>query len=152
MFFYMRIVAMEDEAFQKKGFVSVMSTGNFESDGQMDTYSLRTHVRELHKASVSLPGYTQCMHFCFPNLISISSFLLFSFARFTIAVCDNLMAVRYRIHKGTSECTLSLENLQIPDKILQVPPNKNVSASLRPLEFQCQSSPTHPRTMIITSR
>ena len=96
----MRMIGMEDEAFQKKGIVTVISNGDSDSAGHMDMYSLKTHVHEFAQALGGVPGKQECVHFCFSNMFSISSFLLFSLVRFSLAAMDKLIAVRMRIHKG----------------------------------------------------
>ena len=100
----MRMIGMEDEEFQKKGIVTVMSTGDSDNPLQMDMFGLKNHVHEVVRAfTEALPGNQRCVHFCFPNLFSLSSYLLFSVAHFAISTLDKLMAVRVRIHKGMSD-------------------------------------------------
>ena len=98
------MVAMEDESFQRKGMVCVLSNSDSEDVERIESsHKMNSSVKEMARLSEALPGYTQCMHVCFSNLTSIGAFVAFTLVRLMIAAFSNLITIRFRIHKGTFE-------------------------------------------------
>lgn len=156
VFFYLRMIAMEDEAFQKKGMVSVILTGDSVKIRQLDSPQMKESVKEMTGLSDALPGYSQCIHVCIPNLTSFGSLFIFTIVRLTLAALNKLITTRLRIHSGTyHKGWLSLRFLAVcvfhrQWYCHQPRHSRNAGRSFRHLAFQSMSFPHHLPTMSIT--
>ncbi|CAJ1968359.1 unnamed protein product [Cylindrotheca closterium] len=128
VFFYLRMIAMEDEAFQKNGVVLITLTGNeSEARESMEQPAIQSNLKERARLGEALPGYNQCIHFCFSNVTSIGAIAVLGMARFLIAVMSNFITIRTRIHKGASQhqCLSKLQTFGIPVTVIPKSPTDN---------------------------
>ncbi|CAJ1968355.1 unnamed protein product [Cylindrotheca closterium] len=128
VFFYLRMIAMEDEAFQKKGMVLVIPSGK-ESEfmEKVEQPAMQTAVKDMTRLSEALPGYTQSIHFCFSNVTSVGAIVVFGMVRFMMVAFSNLITIRSRIHKASSqeECLSKLQAFGIPVAVIPKSPADN---------------------------
>ncbi|CAJ1968353.1 unnamed protein product [Cylindrotheca closterium] len=128
VFFYLRMIAMEDEVFQKKGMVFISQTG-LESEvmEDVDQPAEEFGVKETARLCEALPECTQSVHVCIPNVSSIGAIVAFGVYRFAMAAYNKLVAIRTRIHIGSSqeECFSKLQAFGIPVAVIPKSPADN---------------------------